>query len=46
MLNSEDQRVPIKQLPVSKGMKSLGVTLAPDGNKRDIVQSLTEKAKA
>ena len=44
MRNSEGRRVNIKQLPVSKGMKTLGVTLAPDGNKKDIIQALLEKA--
>ena len=44
MLNSEGRRVTIKQLPVSQGMKTLGVTLAPDGNNKDIIQSLLDKA--
>ena len=44
MLNAEGRKVTIKQLQVSKGMKTLGVTLAPDGNNKDIVQALLEKA--
>ena len=44
MLNPEGRRVTIKQLPVSQGMKTLGLTLAPDGNNKDIVQALSEEA--
>ena len=44
MLNTEGKVVMIQQLPVSKGMKTLGVTLAPDGNNVDLVTALEEKA--
>ena len=44
MLNTEGKVVMIQQLPVSKGMKTLGVTLAPDGNNVDLATALEEKA--
>ena len=44
MLNIEGKRVIIQQFPISKGMKTLGVTLAPDGNNVDLVAALEDKA--
>ena len=44
ILNTEGKRVIIQQLPISKGMKTLGVTLAPDGNNVDLVAALEDKA--
>lgn len=45
MLDSEGKRVELKQFPVDKGMRTLGVILAPDGNNKDQVAALREKAE-
>ena len=45
MVDSEGNRVNLQQLPVSKGMRTLGVILAPDGNNDDQVAALVEKAE-
>ena len=45
MLESEGTRVELKQLPTSKGMRTLGVILAPDGNNDDQVEALLQKAE-
>jgi hypothetical protein len=45
MLDSEGNRVNLKQLPVHKGMRTLGVILAPDGNNEDQVEALIERAE-
>jgi hypothetical protein len=45
MLDSDGKKVQLQQLPVSKGMRTLGVILAPDGNNEDQVQALLEKAE-
>lgn len=45
MLDSEGKRIQIQQLPTSKGMKTLGVILAPDGNNNDVVEAMTKKAE-
>ena len=44
MCDTEGKKTNIQQLPVTKGMKTLGVTLAPDGNNIDLVTSLEDKA--
>ena len=45
MLDSEGRRVELKQIPVDKGTRTLGVILAPDGNNADQVAVLVEKAE-
>ena len=46
MINTEGERVVIQQLPTSKGMKTLGVTLSSDGNNADLVTAMEDKANA
>ena len=46
MVDSEGTRVDLKQLPTSKGMRTLGVILAPDGNNTDQVEALLHKAES
>ena len=45
VLNEFQERVELKQIPVSKAKKTLGVFLAPDGNNEDMLQYLIQKAQ-
>ena len=45
MLDPDDNRVDLQQLPVHIGMRTLGVILAPDGNNKDQLAALLDKAE-
>ena len=40
--DKDGQRVPLQLLEASKGMKTLGVILAPDGNNSDAVKAMRQ----